>query len=140
MTRASSQAASTTEGDARSSDPCPFCQIITGQAPAQVVAKFTNAIAIVPLNPRVEGHVLFIPRLHVTKDHGVAVSHSPTAYMWMAAWQYALAQRRPFNLIINVGAEATQTVDHLHLHYLPRSKGDGIVLPWTPTPAEVEQS
>lgn len=136
MKRASSQAASTTEVDARSSKSCTFCQIITGHAPAQFVAKFTNAIAIVPLGPRVEGHVLFIPRLHVTKDDPVAVSHSPAAYTWMGAWQYALAQRRPYNLIINVGAEATQTVDHLHLHYLPRSKDDGVALPWTPASAD----
>lgn len=136
MTRASSQAASTAEVDARASDPCPFCQIITGRAPAQFVAKFTNAIAIVPLDPCVEGHVLFIPRLHVTKDEPVAVSHSPTAYTWMGAWQYAIAQRKPFNLITNVGAEATQTVEHLHLHYVPRSKDDGVTLPWTPASAE----
>lgn len=136
MKRASSQAASTVEVDARSSDPCPFCLIITGKASAEIVTKFTNAIAIVPLDPCVEGHVLFIPRLHVTKDDPVAVSHSPAAYMWMGAWQYAIAQRKPYNLIINIGEEASQTVEHLHLHYLPRSKDDGVMLPWTRASAD----
>lgn len=136
MKRASSQAASATEVDARSDEPCPFCQIINGKAPAQVITKFTNAIAIVPLNPRVEGHLLFIPRLHVTKDDPTAVSHSPMAYTWMGAWQYAIAQRKPYNLIINVGEEATQTVEHLHLHYLPRSKDDGLTLPWARASAD----
>lgn len=131
MKRASSQAASTTEVDARPEDHCPFCQIVTGRAPAQFIAKLTNVIAIIPLDPCVDGHVLFIPRLHVTRDDFLEVSHSPTAFMWMAAWQYAITRRKPYNLIINVGVEATQTVDHLHLHYIPRAPGDDLVLPWT---------
>ena len=35
------------------------------------------------------------------------------------------------NLITSVGAAATQTVKHLHIHIVPRHEGDGLHLPWT---------
>lgn len=44
---------------------CIFCQIINGQSPAQILKTWDDAIAIVPLNPVVSGHVLVIPREHV---------------------------------------------------------------------------
>jgi hypothetical protein len=36
-----------------------------------------------------------------------------------------------FNLITSVGAAATQTVRHLHIHLIPRREGDALALPWT---------
>lgn len=36
-----------------------------------------------------------------------------------------------FNLITSSGRWATQTVKHLHIHYVPRRKDDGLTLPWT---------
>lgn len=44
---------------------CIFCQIIHGQSPTQILKKWDDAIAIVPLNPVVPGHVLVVPREHV---------------------------------------------------------------------------
>jgi histidine triad (HIT) family protein len=41
------------------------------------------------------------------------------------------AETGPCNIITSVGAEATQTVFHLHLHVVPRRFGDGLALPWT---------
>jgi histidine triad (HIT) family protein len=35
-----------------------------------------------------------------------------------------------FNIITSAGRDATQTVDHLHLHLVPRRPGDGLALPW----------
>lgn len=43
-----------------------FCDIIAGPAPATIVQEWPDAIALVPLGPVADGHVLIIPRLHVT--------------------------------------------------------------------------
>lgn len=43
-----------------SGQSCPFCEIIAGRAPAKIVEEWPAAIAIVPLNPVVDGHLLVI--------------------------------------------------------------------------------
>lgn len=104
---------------------CIFCDIIDRTAPAKFVAEWPDALAIVPRNPVVEGHVLVLPKLHVTDfidDPDV------TASVVRAAAQLA---GRPANLITSAGSEATQTVFHLHLHIVPRAADDGLHLPWT---------
>ncbi|MFC5230252.1 HIT family protein [Pseudonocardia zijingensis] len=106
---------------------CVFCEILAGRAPATVVAEWPEALAIVPLGPVVDGHVLVIPRVHV---EDAATNPAVTAITFGFAARYAREQRRPFNLITSAGPEATQSVTHLHAHYLPRAAGDGLVLPW----------
>lgn len=106
---------------------CVFCDIIAGTAPATVVAANDAAIAIVPLNPVVDGHVIVMPRDHV--DHAADDPFAAGEVMVLAA---SLAQdHRSANIITSIGAPATQTVYHLHLHVVPRREGDGLTLPWT---------
>ena len=113
-------------------NPCAFCAILAGEAPATIVRSWPTAIAIKPLNPVTEGHTLVIPATHVrdaTEDPEVS------ALAMAAAAEYA-AGVGPCNVITSVGREATQTVFHLHIHVVPRRGGDGLALPWTPHAAE----
>jgi len=105
---------------------CVFCAIIAGTEPATVVRQWVDAIAIVPLNPVTDGHLLVIPTAHI-RD----ASESPHIAGQAMARAGELA-RPPFNIITSAGAEATQTVFHLHLHIIPRLAGDGLALPWRP--------
>lgn len=104
---------------------CPFCEIVAGRAPAQVFHEWDDALAIVPLNPVTEGHLLVIPKVHVAD-----VGHDPevSAATMRRAAQLAAAQW--CNVITSRGRAATQTVFHLHLHLIPRAKGDLLSLPW----------
>jgi histidine triad (HIT) family protein len=105
---------------------CVFCEIIAERSPAKVVREWPDAIAIEPLNPVTEGHVLVIPRSHVgdfTEDPAC------TALVMRRAAELGIA---PMNLITSAGGEATQTVFHLHVHLVPRRAGDGLPLPWAP--------
>jgi histidine triad (HIT) family protein len=105
---------------------CPFCAINTGRAPATFVQEWSDAIAIVPLNPVVDGHILVIPKTHV-RDFADDPEVS-AATMRRAA---ELAQdAQPMNVITSRGVEATQSVFHLHLHLVPRAANDGLALPW----------
>lgn len=110
---------------------CVFCKIVAGQAPATIVREWPESIAIAPLGPVVDGHVLVIPRVHAAD---AAEDPDITANTMYRAAEYARELGRPFNLITSAGREATQTVFHLHLHYVPRAAGDGLALPWTATP------
>ncbi len=88
---------------------------------------WADAVAFKPLSPVVEGHILVVPRVHVedaTEDPMVTA---------MVMGRAASIAPRSCNLITNVGAQATQTVWHLHVHIVPRRNGDGLALPWTET-------
>lgn len=104
---------------------CPFCDIIQGRAPAKVRRCEPDAWWIVPLNPVTHGHTLVIPTVHVPNalaDPAVAARTMELAARWA---DY------PCNLITSCGPDATQTVYHLHIHIVPRRRGDGLALPWT---------
>lgn len=105
-------------------DPCVFCEIVEERAPATFVRRWTDAIAIVPINPVVAGHTLVIPRDHV-RDF-TENSHVSALAMRRAA-ELAVP---PANIITSAGREATQSVWHLHLHIVPRAVDDGLALPW----------
>jgi histidine triad (HIT) family protein len=107
-------------------DPCVFCEIIAGRAPAQIVEEWDDALALVPLKPVVQGHTLVIPRQHVTDfvDDPIVSAHT----MYRAA--ELAAGLGSYNLITSKGRPATQSVFHLHLHLVPRAANDGLALPW----------
>lgn len=115
---------------------CPFCDIARGRAPAQMVHEWPDAIAFVPLNPVTPGHLLVVPRTHTFE-----FTHEPdvTAAVARRAAELAviLDPVAEYNLITSAGEHATQSIDHLHLHLIPRREGDGLALPWTPAPVEV---
>lgn len=54
-----------------------------------------------------------------------------TGLIFGQAAVYGRDRREDFNLILNDGSDAGQTVGHVHVHYVPRRKDDGIVMPWT---------
>lgn len=106
---------------------CVFCDIIAGDASANVVETWYDAFAIVPLDPVTEGHVIVIPYEHVadfTTDPEI------TGGVMKLAAKLA-GDYESVNLITSKGAAATQTVRHLHVHIVPRRPGDGLMLPWS---------
>ena len=105
---------------------CIFCD--RSKIKSKVVLFNNNVFMFEPLNPVVDGHVLFVPKVHV-KD----ASDNPliTAKVFKVASWYAKSKEQPFNLITSAGGEATQSVYHLHVHYVPRKENDGLQLPWT---------
>ncbi|MEV7089107.1 HIT domain-containing protein [Streptomyces sp. NPDC093085] len=107
-------------------EPCVFCEIVGGRAPADILHSWDDALAIVPLNPVTEGHLLVIPRTHVT-DFG----HDPQVSSAVMRRAARLAATRWCNVITSRGRVATQTVFHLHVHIVPRRAGDGLALPWS---------
>lgn len=109
---------------------CPFCEINEGRAAATFVREWSDTIAIVPLGPVVPGHVLVIPKTHVTDfadDPDVTGATARRAAQLCRDLNLVHA-----NLITSRGVHATQSVTHLHLHLVPRRNGDGLPLPWDP--------
>ena len=103
---------------------CPFCEIVARRAPATIVQWWEGAMAIIPLNPVVPGHLIVIPNRHVPD---ALTDPALTGHVMECAVKVATA---PCNLITSVGQEATQSVFHLHIHVVPRAADDGLALPW----------
>ncbi|MER7926203.1 HIT family protein [Streptomyces sp. NPDC096057] len=113
-----------------SPDECPFCAIVDGRAPASVVRRWPDSLAIVPLSPVTAGHTLIIPKTHVAD---IGVDPAVSAATMRRAAELA-AEFGACNIITSRGELATQSVFHLHLHLLPRRRQDGLPLPWAPEP------
>ena len=105
---------------------CPFCQRIAAGDYHPTSNDFT--VRFEPLNPVTPGHMLFLPREHVAN---AALSPDSAAKAVRAASIWGRRMDQHFNLITSTGTLATQTVMHLHVHYVPRRLDDGLPLPWT---------
>lgn len=110
---------------------CVFCP--ANWPKLDIVEKWVGgAVAIVkPLNPVTEGHALVIYRHHDESVAATADATSRAAVLMKVAAGYISVNKLSANIITSIGADATQTVFHTHLHIVPRRPDDGLALPWT---------
>jgi histidine triad (HIT) family protein len=106
---------------------CPFCAIAKHEANADVVHEDDHTIAFLDIRPLFVGHVLCIP-----KQHHVTLTELPielvtplftTARSIASAVERALEAQGTFVAMNN---KVSQSVPHLHVHVVPRTKGDGL--------------
>lgn len=106
-------------------DHCPFCQKISRD---EYDDSLRGVVTFEPLNPVTKGHRLFLPDSHITWNQPEAAEAAARCVMMATMWVNA---RTDFNLITSRGPLATQTVQHIHIHLVPRYEADGLHLPWT---------
>ena len=109
------------------SDDCVFCRIIAGEVPAHLVLDDEEFVAFLDARPVFKGHVLVVPRRHYVTlaDLPVAVVGPlfERVRLLSAAIPAALGAQGTFVALNNV---VSQSVPHLHVHVVPRTKGDGL--------------
>ena len=103
------------------SDDCIFCKIVAGEIPAEIVHESDTTVAFRDLNPQAPTHVLVIPRSHYPNAAALAEGEPATAAHLFdtakaVAEQEGLANG--YRLVLNTGADAQQTVFHVHMHLL----------------------
>jgi histidine triad (HIT) family protein len=104
---------------------CPFCAIVRGESPAEEVLRDDVAVAFLDRAPLFRGHVLVVPIEHVV----TLPELSPVGPFFervqriAAALPGALGAQGTFVANNNV---VSQSVAHLHVHVVPRTKGDGL--------------
>jgi histidine triad (HIT) family protein len=106
---------------------CVFCAIVTGEARAHVVLDEPELLGFLDARPVFKGHVLLVPRAHVAtlldlpgKLRGPLLEATQRL---AAAVQDGLGAQGSFVAVNNV---VSQSVPHLHVHVVPRTKGDGL--------------
>jgi histidine triad (HIT) family protein len=108
------------------SEECVFCRLIREGA---YDGEHDGIVDFAPLHPVVPGHRLVVPKVHVAD-----ALEDPWLTGRVMAYAANLARAgnlHPCNIMTSAGAEATQSVFHLHAHVVPRREGDGLMLPWT---------
>jgi superfamily II DNA or RNA helicase/diadenosine tetraphosphate (Ap4A) HIT family hydrolase len=107
--------------------PCPFCQIDSQRILFQHSVGSVSVIALWDGFPVSPGHVLIVPVRHVpTWFEATYEEQQALTSALEIAKSHIEAQYQPdgYNIGINVGAAAGQTVPHLHVHLIPRYSGD----------------
>lgn len=106
---------------------CLFCRIVAGETPTRTVLETDDLVGFLDHRPVFKGHVLLVPRRHV-----VTLPDLPAALRdpFLAA-----AQQLATAMVVGLGAQGSfvavnntvsQSVAHLHMHVVPRTKGDGL--------------
>jgi histidine triad (HIT) family protein len=106
---------------------CQFCDIVTGDRPAERVLETDRMVGFLDHRPVFKGHTLLVPREHVvTLPDLPAELRDPflaAGQRLAAAMVEGLGAQGSFVAMNNV---VSQSVAHLHLHVVPRTKGDGL--------------
>ncbi len=104
-----------------------FCAIVLGQAPAHIVFEDEDTTAFLDARPLFPGHVLIVPRAHRASLAEVPAHELarllPLAQRVSAAFEQALGASGTF---VAINDRVSQSVPHVHLHVVPRRKGDGL--------------
>lgn len=115
-------------------DPqCVFCKIIRGEIPSARVLETPDAVAFLDVNPLNPGHTLLVsrehhPRLTELPDDLAARTASLLPRLCRAV--QAATNAEGLNVVVNIGRVASQSVDHVHWHIIPRFTGDPVHWPW----------
>ncbi|MGN6274268.1 MAG: HIT family protein [Protaetiibacter sp.] len=112
---------------AAASKVCSFCEIVAQRVPAFEVLRTDDFVAFLDIRPLFAGHTLLVPTSHVATFDALPLE---LAHEWVElsqrlqrAVQSAMSSDGSLMLINNV---VSQSVPHLHLHVIPRSRGDGL--------------
>jgi histidine triad (HIT) family protein len=109
------------------STDCAFCAIVSGDVHAEVVLEAPDVVAFLDRRPLFKGHTLLVPREHVVTlpdlPAGLRDGFLAAAQRLAAAMVDGLGAQGSFVAMNNV---VSQSVAHLHLHVVPRTKGDGL--------------
>jgi histidine triad (HIT) family protein len=106
---------------------CLFCAIVACDVPAHIVVDEPEVVAFLDIRPVFKGHVLVVPRAHV-----VTLPELPVPLLTSV---FVVVQRCASAVVTGLGAQGSwvaqnnvvsQAVPHVHVHVVPRTKGDGL--------------
>ena len=115
---------------------CVFCRILAGELPASFVYRDDRCAAFMDIRPVNLGHLLVVPTRHAASladiDTSEAADVMKVAHSSAAALRACGVRCEGVNLFLADGEAAMQEVFHVHLHVIPRFRGDGFGLKFSP--------
>jgi ATP adenylyltransferase len=103
---------------------CPFCHL---EPEREIIAENVSAFSIFDKFPVSKGHALIVPRRHCSDYFELSTEEQAACWDMMNTVKQIIYDKfRPdgFNIGINAKEAAGQTISHVHIHLIPRYKGD----------------
>jgi len=106
---------------------CIFCDIINGKSEAEILYEDENIISFLDIRPLNYGHTLVVPKKHY--DNFLSLTSTELNYLINGLQTISRAVEKSvnadgFNIVVNSGKAAGQTVFHFHFHIIPRFTND----------------
>ena len=100
---------------------CLFCKIVAGDIPSTKVYEDETVYAFRDIAPQAPTHILIVPKAHIDSCNGITAENSAVvAHIFEVIPAIAKAENLTggYRVVSNCGADAGQTVHHLHFHIL----------------------
>jgi histidine triad (HIT) family protein len=115
---------------------CIFCGIVNGAAPTSIAYADERAVAFMDILPVNERHLLVVPRVHAASLADLDARTGCHLFRWAvdlskAMWRSGV-RCEGVNLFFADGEAAGQEIFRVHLHVIPRFRGDGFGLRFGP--------
>lgn len=126
-------------------DNCIFCKIIAGEIPSYTLYENEKFKIILDVGPATKGHALILPKEHYANLYELPEETAAEVIKLAKRMMIRMTDKLKcdgFNIVQNNGEAAGQTVNHFHMHLIPRYKNDGEILKYIagePGPEELEQ-
>ena len=116
-------------------EDCIFCKIANGDIPSKTLYEDEDFRVILDLGPATKGHALILPKEHA--DNLYELPDETASKVFVLAKKLAIKMKEKLNcdglnIVQNNGEAAGQTVQHFHMHLIPRYEGDQVGLTWKP--------
>ena len=126
-------------------DSCVFCAIIGGRIPSHKVYEDEKTLAFLDIHPSAPGHTLVIPKAHISRVEDLP--EEDARYLFTALHRIVGRIQESVGATastigINNGRESGQEIPHVHIHVIPRAKGDrgGIIQGLAQSPSRPDQA
>ena len=99
---------------------CIFCKIVKGEIPSTKVFENENVVAFNDIHPKAKVHILIVPKKHIESVKTLKETDKELiGELFLIAKKIAKENKlEGYKVVVNVGREGGQLVDHLHLHLL----------------------
>ena len=109
------------------SESCIFCRIVRGEVPSHKVYEDESTLAFLDIYPSAPGHTLIIPKAHVARVEDLSPEDAEALFRTLHGLVGPIqeAMESPASSVgINNGPDSGQEVSHVHIHVIPRFRGD----------------
>ena len=123
-------------------DNCIFCKLANGEIPTRTLYEDEAFRVILDMGPATRGHALILPKEHADNLYDLPDEIASGAMVLAKKMVVQMKEKLGsdgFNLVQNNGEAAGQTVNHFHLHLIPRYHSDGQSINWDPSAPSAEE-
>lgn len=114
-------------------DDCIFCKIAKGEIPSATVYETPKLKVMMDVSPANKGHVLIVTKEHFDNIYQLDAETGASLFSLATVVAKAIKEEtncEGMNILQNNGEVAGQTVNHFHLHLIPRYKDDDVTISW----------